>query len=416
MREVKLTLTEPQERFVFSDAPHPAMVAGYGAGKSEAAVTRLAIKALEYPGLNFGFVEPTFDLVRLIAWPRFTGILERWGVGFELNKSDSIITLENGSQIIFRSADNVERLVGFEIADGVIDEIDTLKEAHAQEVWVKMLGRCRQLKPDGTPNTLAAVSTPEGFKFVYKTWGKEPRNGYELVRAPTSSNPYLPDGYIDQLKAAYPDNLLLAYLDGQFVNLTSGSVYHEFDRKLNGTAEKIRSGEPLHVGLDFNVNNMSAVVGVIRDGNPLILDELTQIRDTPTMARALRERYQGHSITIYPDASGGSHKSVNASLSDISILRSEGFTVLSHSKNPAVRDRVLAVNNLIHNQGARRLKINFDKCPTLVAGLEQQAYDKNGNPDKANGTDHLNDALGYFIVYKFGMARGPVAFAKIVGI
>lgn len=416
MREIRLTLTEPQERFVFSEATHPAMVAGYGAGKSEAAVTRLAIKAIEYPGMNFGFVEPTYDLVKLIAWPRFTSILDSWGIGYDLNKTDSILTIENGSQIIFRSADNAERLVGFEIADGVVDEIDTLKEAHAQDVWVKMLGRCRQRKPDGSPNTLAAVSTPEGFKFVYKTWGKEPKPGYELVRAPTSSNPFLPPGYIDQLKAAYSQSLLSAYLDGEFVNLTSGSVYPEFDRHANRTTELIRLGEHLHVGLDFNVNNMSAVICVIRDGSPLVLDELTQIRDTPTMARVLKENFPGHAMTIYPDASGGSHKSVNASLSDISILRSAGFTVLAHNRNPAVRDRVLAVNNMIHNQGARRLKINFDKCPTLVAGLEQQAYDKNGNPDKASGTDHLNDALGYFIVYKFGIARGPVAYAKIVGI
>jgi hypothetical protein len=342
-------------------------------------------------------------------------VLERWGIGFELNKTDSIMTLENGSQIIFRSADNVERLVGFEIADGVIDEIDTLKEQHASEVWIKMLGRCRQLKADGAPNTLAAVSTPEGFKFVYKTWGREPKPGYELVRAPTSSNPYLPAGYIDQLKASYSSSLLSAYLDGEFVNLSSGSVYAEFDRHLNGTDATIQISEPLHIGMDFNVNNMSAVVCVIRNGNPMALEELTGIRDTPTMIDVIKGRYHGHAITVYPDASGGSHKSVNASLSDIALLRSGGFTVLANSRNPAVKDRVLAVNQLIHNQGNRKLLVNFDRCPSLVEGLEQQAYDKNGEPDKASGLDHLNDALGYFIAYKYGIARGPVTFAQVIG-
>lgn len=415
MREIRLTLTEPQERFVFSEAAHPAMVAGYGAGKSEAAVTRLALLALQYPNLNFGFVEPTFDLVKLIAWPRFTGILDRWGIAYDLNKTDSILTIENGSQIIFRSADNSDRLVGFEIADGVVDEIDTLKEGHASEVWVKMLGRCRQRKPDGAPNTLAAVSTPEGFKFVYKTWGKEPRPGYELVRAPTSSNPYLPPGYIEQLKTAYSSSLLSAYLDGEFVNLSSGSVYAEFDRHLNNTDETIRISEPLHIGMDFNVNNMSAVACVIRNGDPMALDELTGIRDTPTMIEVIKSRYHGHAITVYPDASGGSHKSVNASLSDIALLRSAGFTVLANSRNPAVKDRVLSVNQLINNQGKRRLLVNFDKCPSLVEGLEQQAYDKNGEPDKKSGLDHLNDALGYFICYKYGIARGPVTFAQVIG-
>jgi hypothetical protein len=268
-------------------------------------------------------------------------------------------------------------------------------------------------------NTVAVATTPEGFQFVYERWQKQPAPGYVLFRARTIENAAnLPPGYIENLRNSYPSNLLSAYLDGEFVNLTAGSVYHEFDRKLNGTDATIRPGEPLHIGMDFNVNNMSAVVFVIRDGDPLALEELTQIRDTPTMCGALVSRYKatGHSVTIYPDASGQATKSVNASLSDLTLLRSAGFTVLANNRNPAVKDRVLAVNQLIHNQGKRRLLVNFDQCPTLVEGLEQQAYNKNGEPDKTGNQDHLNDALGYFLCYKYGIARGPVAFAQIAGV
>lgn len=415
MRQIKIKLTEPQEAFVFSEARHPAMVAGFGAGKSEAGVVRLALKAIQYPGLSFGFVEPTFDLIRLIAWPRFSNILERWKIGFELNKSDNTITLQNKSQIIFRSADSPERLVGFELADGVIDEIDTLKEAHAKDVWDKMLARCRQIKPDGSRNTLAAVSTPEGFRFVYKTWGRDPRPGYELIRAPTYSNPYLPPDYVQSLRDTYSGPQLEAYLEGQFTNLTTGSVYAEYDRLENGTLETIRISEPLHIGMDFNVGNMSAVVGVIRQGNLYALEELTGVRDTPAMIETIKSRYKGHAVTVYPDASGGSRKSVNASLSDIVLLRSGGFTVLANPSNPAVRDRVLALNQMIHNQGKRRLFVNAERCPSLCEALEQQAYDKNGEPDKANGLDHLNDAIGYLVSYKFGISRGPVKFVQVIG-
>jgi hypothetical protein len=409
--------TPTQKAFINCKEPYPAFIGGYGSGKTAAAIARAMALKIKFPEADIAYYLPSYPLVEDIVMRRFPELCERKGWPFKIRGGTSPhIEFPNAGRIIFRSLSHPESIVGYEVAHSICDELDTLPAEKARLAWNKVIARNRQ-KIEGWPNSVAVATTPEGFRFVYERWVKNPAQGYVMFKAKTIDNAdNLPDGYIDNLRNSYPENLLAAYLDGEFVNLTSGSVYHEFDRKLNGTAEKIRPGEPLHVGLDFNVNNMSAVVGVIRDGNPLILDELTQIRDTPTMARALRERYQGHSITIYPDASGGSHKSVNASLSDISILRSEGFTVLSHSKNPAVRDRVLAVNNLIHNQGARRLKINFDKCPTLVAGLEQQAYDKNGNPDKANGTDHLNDALGYFIVYKFGMARGPVAFAKIVGI
>ena len=412
---INVFLTQPQEDFVFSEARHPAMVAGYGAGKSQAGVIRILMQAFKYPGLDFAFVEPTFDLVRLIAWPRFENILTSWDVGYTLNKSESLLYMNNGSKVIFRSADNPSRMVGFEVADGLIDEADVLAEKDADDVWVKMIGRARQPKPDGAHNTVGAVSTPEGFKFMYKKWEKERRPGYELIRAPTYSNPYLPDGYLDSLRATYPENLLQAYCEGLFVNLNSGSVYHEFDRDLNGTKETIRAGEHLHVGMDFNVNNMSAVICVIRNNCPVALDEVVQIRDTPTMIEALRSRYPGHAITIYPDASGKSTKSVNASLSDISLLRSSGYTVLAHQKNPFVKDRVLAVCQQIQSAGVRKFKVNADNCPTLVEALEQQAYNKSGEPDKAGGQDHLPDALGYFIAYKFGIARGPVSFAQIAG-
>ena len=73
---------------------------------------------------------------------------------------------------------------------------------------------------------------------------------------------HLPDGYIDNLRNSYPSNLLSAYLDGEFVNLTAGSVYPEFDRLLNASTEVIRPNETLHIGMDFNVTKMSAIIHV----------------------------------------------------------------------------------------------------------------------------------------------------------
>ena len=39
MKEIKLVLTEPQRQFVFSEARHPGLVAGYGAGKRPRSAT-----------------------------------------------------------------------------------------------------------------------------------------------------------------------------------------------------------------------------------------------------------------------------------------------------------------------------------------------------------------------------------------
>lgn len=49
---------------------------------------------------------------------------------------------------------------------------------------------------------------------------------------------------------------------------------------------------------------MAAVVYVIRDGKPRALDELVNVRDTPTMARLINERFAGHEVVVIPDAAG----------------------------------------------------------------------------------------------------------------
>jgi hypothetical protein len=411
-----IQLTRPQYDFVAAPEQFPALVAGFGAGKSEGGIWRALRLKREYPRLDVAYYLPTYDLVARMALPRFEEKLSAMNARFKINKNDSLIEIENCGSIILRTMDNPARIVAYEVADSILDELDTLPTEKARDVWNKAIARNRQKKPDGALNTVAVATTPEGFRFVYERWKKNPGPGYRLIRASTMSNAAnLPDGYIDSLRTSYPANLLAAYLDGEFVNLTAGSVYAEFDRTLNSCTDTIQTSEPLHVGMDFNVGNMTAVVMVMRDGEPRAVDELTGILDTPAMIAVIKARYQGHAIFIYPDASGNSRKSNNASESDISLLRAARFTVMVAPSNPAVKDRVLAVNQMIHSEERRRFKVNADRCPTLVESLEKQAYDKNGDPDKSGGHDHACDALGYFVFYRFPVATRTLKTITVKG-
>eukprot|EP00913_Durusdinium_trenchii_P005308 g4954.t1 len=187
--------------------------------------------------------------------------LDEMKVRHRINKNDKIIDLGPFGQVIMRTMDTPERIIGFEVADSVVDELDTLPREKARDAWVKIIARNRQKKPDGSLNTVGVVTTPEGFRFVYHRWKRDPAPGYRLIKAPTQSNAkHLPDGYIQSLKDSYPENLLAAYLDGEFVNLTSGTVYTSYDRHLNASTEVIRDGDPLNVGMDFNVGKMAMVI------------------------------------------------------------------------------------------------------------------------------------------------------------
>lgn len=431
---LEITLTGPQDDFVHAPEQFPAMVAGFGAGKSHAAIWRALRLKFMHRGQNVAYYLPTYDLVTRMAFPRIGEALDLMEVRYKANKNDNVIEIPDAGAIILRTMDNPARIVAYEVADSIVDELDTLATEKARDVWNKVIARNRQKKPDGSLNTVGVATTPEGFRFVYERWKKNPAPGYRLIKASTYSNSAnLPDGYIDSLRSSYPANLLAAYLDGEFVNLTYGSVYAEFDRALNATTATLQPSEPLHIGMDFNVGQMAAVVFVLRDGDPHAVDELTGLLDTPAMIAAIKARYVGHAIYVYPDSSGGGRRSVNASESDIALLRQAKFSVFGPSSNPPVKDRVLAMNQMICSvedvQGSplglemrgdkrviRRLRVNVDKCPSFVEGLEKQAYDKNGDPDKTGGLDHVNDAAGYFISYKFPILSRVAGRRSIGGI
>lgn len=402
-----MPLTPAQKGFATSKAFAPAFVGGFGSGKSAAAIARaMALKA-HFRTCDIAYYLPTFPLVEDIAMKRFPELCERKGWAFKTRGGTSPhIEFPGAGRILFRSMSNPQAIVGYEVAHSICDELDTLPTEKAREVWTKVIARNRQKMPGGFPNTVAVATTPEGFRFVWERWVKDKKPGYELFRAKTMDNAAnLPDGYIENLRNSYPSSLLSAYLDGEFVNLTSGSVYPEFDRGLNASSEIAKTNEPLHIGMDFNVAHGAAVVHVLRGDNPHAVHEFTDVFDTPTMIGLIKRDFAGHPVMIYPDASGGNRKSNNASESDLALLRAAGFRVCSNPANPAVKDRVLSFNAMIHKDGNRRYRVNPERCPQLVESLEKQAYDKHGEPDKSGGLDHILDGAGYFVAYRYPIVK-----------
>jgi hypothetical protein len=423
------TLNEPQDDFLRLPHKFRAFVAGFGSGKTWVGCAGLCQHAWEFPRINAGYFAPSYPMVRDIFYPTIEEVAEDWGLRTVVKRADHEVHLYSGRQyrttIICRSMDDPNKIVGFKIGHALVDELDVMKLHQAETAWRKIIARTRQQAP-GLRNGVDVTTTPEGFNFVYRQWVKEAREKpdqaglYGMVQASTYQNgKNLPAGYIESLRASYPPQLIQAYLRGQFVNLTSGAVYPNFDRTQNHTDADIEPADVLHVGMDFNVLKMAAVVFAVKDGAPNALAELVNVRDTPTMARMLKERFKdkGHQVLVYPDASGQNTSSKNASESDLSILRAAGLTVKANHSNPRVKDRVASVNALIlDDTGRRRLRVNTRNCPTFTEALEQQPYDKNGEPDKATGHDHPNDAGGYFMVHEWPVVARNLQRLQVVGV
>jgi len=418
MTTISPTLNVPQTQFLRLPHKFKAYVAGFGSGKTWVGCTGIGMHFWQWPGINQGYFAPTYPQIRDIFYPTMEEVAFGMGLRTKIKQADHEVEVYAGNKyrgtVICRSMEKPETIVGFKIGHGLVDELDVMPMVKAEKAWRKIIARMRYKVP-GVLNGIDVTTTPEGFKFVYQQFVKAVRDNpalagmYGLIQASTYDNELnLPDDYIQSLFQSYPPQLIEAYLRGKFVNLASGNVYPDFDRILNHTSESIAENEPLRVGMDFNVHNMTACINVVRDDMPRTVAERVKVRDTPAMVKILKEDFadKGHHITVYPDASGGNTSSKDASESDLSILRQAGFQVEVNPANPAVKDRVNAYNGMILNaQGQRRWKINTDLCPVTTEALEQQGWGKDGQPDKKTGHDHPNDANGYFIVKRYPIVK-----------
>lgn len=426
----------PHQKALFADTTTEilGLCSGFGGGKTYAAA-RKAVQLLTLnPGCDGIVTEPTYPLLTQIMIPELKAALEFFEIPYRFSKSENIFYCsvdEQETRIICCSMENYARLIGINAAWIVCDEFDTTKSEIAIEAFRKLIGRIRR----GFVRQFVIVSTPEGYRAMYQIFVLENNPnaaGYKpglkrLIRASTYDNWHLPPDYITRMESLYPGPHIKAYLRGEFTNLTQGSIYHEFDRKKNVSTETVQPGETLFIGQDFNVGKQASVVFVKRvrsidtgrqywdewenDYRPLMedveelhaVDEFFGQLDTPATIRDIKAKYQQggdgvwHDIQIFPDASGRNRKSNSATVTDIGLLEGAGFAVHASGANPAVQDRILAVNSLICNsRGLRRLFVS-ESCKTLMDCLERQVYnEKTGEPDKGK-YDHMNDAAGYVV-------------------
>jgi len=405
LEKIRNDLHEPQREFFDnSNTEILGLSAGYGAGKTRA----LCAVCVKLAALNVGFtgavMEPTGPLIRDIWQADFEQFLEHYEIPYTFRASplpEYVLHLPKGdTKILCRSFENWSRIIGLNLAFVLADEIDTVAPSVCDRAFPKILGRLRS----GNVRQFCAASTPEGFRWMWNTFGSEAaqeREDRKLIRMRTQDNPHLPDDFIERMQANYDPSMLQAYLNGEFVNLTTGQVYDRFTRENNVITAKPDIGlEPLRIGMDFNIGNMNCVIGIVQNQKLLIFDEISGSHDTDSIAQEIKARYPMNKIYVYPDASGG-NRSTNASQTDIQILEGYGFSNQSPRSNPPVRDRISAVQALLCNgKGESRFQIHAS-CRKLIESMELQSYTEKGEPDKESGYDHMADAVGYLIWREF---------------
>lgn len=429
-----LTLLPHQAAFLLDDTtPSIALCGGYASGKSAAGALKIIDLALKNPGglglvwgLSMELLKGTIlrDLEQILSGEHAT--IPQIPVPFTVNRSSMIFTLRPKGQAptTIKPLTAGVPIVGYNAAFFVADELDTQSKTAARQTWDDLSARVRA----GRVKQRCATTTPEGFRFLWEFFEKEVTDNPELgknrklIRGCLLDNPWIEDDYIQNIFETRTAQQVKAYVYGQFVAFNSSTVYQEFDRKLNHTNLTMDDfpDKQIWVGMDFNVDQMAAVIGVIDAGRILMLDELISmkknptIRDTAAMIQKLKSRYPNRRVVVCPDASGDNRNSASWN-TNLEQLKLAGYELKVNGANPRVRDRVNSTNALFCNaRGLRRLFINTDKCPQITEGVEQQVYNDKGEPDSKQGLDHGCDGLGYLVMQTFPIRANVVTSARLI--
>ncbi len=266
----------------------------------------------------------------------------------------------------------------------------TLKEMLNQFNWIEDINE-------------TFCGTPKGYgNWSYEMYLKGKQDDdWESFQYTTIDGGMVTEEEIEQAKQDIDIRTFRQEFEGTFENY-AGAVYYNFHPVDNVVKKQIDWTKPLHIGMDFNVDPMSACVGQIEKDKVYFVDEVIIYgSNTDEMVQEIRDRYGTKmQIFIYPDPASKQRKTSAGGRTDLSILQNAGFKVKVKHKHPAIRDRVNAVNSRLKDSKGERHIFVSQSCKTLIKGLQRQIYKENTNiPDKEDGFDHMNDALGYMIDY-----------------
>lgn len=378
MQRQTIELYGTQHDFVACQNRFTGFIGGIGSGKSYAG----AVKAMLYsqtPGTLGLVIAPSYPMLRDATLRTFRQVAE--ATIAEEHMSEMRLTLRNGAEVLFRSADQPDRLRGPNISWAWIDEASLC----GAETWEITIGR---LRADGKAGPCWITTTPKGRNWVYQR-----QEQMTIFRSTTAGNPYLSREFVESLHAAYEGKFAQQELLGEFVGF-DGLVYDEFDRGRNVKTIPTRTWTRVFAGVDEGYTNPAVIliVGEDHDGRLHVMHEFYQRRrlqsEVVVEAKRLMAEYRVSEFVTDPSAAGL-----------IADMRKAGIPTVP--ANNAVMVGIQAVKARLPMAGDGLSRLTVDPaCVNLLGEFEGYVWrgGKDGlkdEPEKTN--DHAMDALRYAV-------------------
>jgi hypothetical protein len=394
----------PEHYSVFcSERRFKGVVAGRRWGKTTLVLQCLSHHAVSKPEQICYYIGRTEKQAKETAWRVLKNIVPP-PLLRRVRESDLEIEFLNGSRIKLHGPQSL-RGGGLDFA--ALDEYAYMPA----ELWPEIV---RPMLADREGRAILS-STPRGMNHFYDLYEQAVlMPDWAFFQFPTAMGGYIRPEESDLLRSTMDPRLYAQEIEASFV-LQAGRVYHQFSRDLDVHDVPLIPGPPLLIGMDFNVDPMTAVVCQKVGGQCRVSAEIVLPNsNTFEMMAELLRRYPGQTGVVHPDPSGSARKtSAPVGQTDHNIIRQAGWAVHALKQYPVV-DRINSVNAMFRNvKGERRIVIDR-KCTRLVRALEGLTYKEGTNlPDNSSELVHITDALGYLIMGVFPMLRDEVGIWKV---
>lgn len=391
-----MRLSDLQKNIADNPCRFKVAICGRRFGKTFLAIRQLCYFA-RLPNKEVFYITSSYRSAKMIVWkPLKRRLLDlRWVA--KVNESELSILLKNGSTISLKGAENPDSLRGVSLSYVVIDEAAEVDPALWQEVIRPALadqqGHAMFIStPKGKNNwTFDLYNMPERFP---DTWAS--------FQYTTLQGGFVKPEEVEAARADMTDRQFRQEFEATFESY-SNRVAWCFDRTRHVVEPEAWDTRELHIGADFNVNPITAVVGVKQGERFIFIDEIRiDNSNTDELSQEILSRYPNSKITVYPDPSGNRRQTSSSGMSDHKIFANYGFTVKAPHKHDPVRDRNNATNARFLNAAGDINLLVTKNCKYTIESLEKHVF-KEGTqvPDKDTGYDHMWDAFSYAIAYLY---------------
>ena len=401
------------------EIPYIFLIGGFGCGKSYTDVQLCLFLYQCYKNspqtIQIGVFGVTIKLLKQTVIADLARAFDAAGIPYKDNSQAGTLTV--GSIIfVYLAMQYPDDIYAFNFSCCLVDEIDELPPEKVAAVVKAVQERNRvtlpacKYFPSRSPFVFFST-TAQGMGGTYnlvKKFDKE-KVPYAIIRGRTEDNPALDKNQVKLLRKLYTEDEARAYLDGEFVNLTTGRVYYAFNRKTMMCMRfPVASDETIYVGQDFNMGYNASCEVIVRDERMYVVNS-HHWEDMGMGLRRLRELYPTNPIIMIPDASG---KEIMQGW----IEEANKYQIQLHwnNKNASITERVMAVNKafllgqlfvmepLDERSGMRGTELKNSLVDKLLLGLETRDFDDAGKPRKGKGPealDHGCDSLEYSTVH-----------------